>query len=90
GGCLRRVSRSDTLSLIIFDDEIIVGIAIGSIIGIILVFLLIAIVIVIVRVTKRRRTRTLKYLKPDDDHHQHLNASASLHDRHRPTKPIQI
>ncbi|CAF0916258.1 unnamed protein product [Rotaria sp. Silwood1] len=66
------------------------GIAIGSIIGIILVFLLIAIVIVIVRVTKRRRTRTLKYLKPDDDHRQHLNASASLHDRHHPTKPIQI
>ncbi|CAF2384609.1 unnamed protein product [Rotaria sp. Silwood2] len=66
------------------------GVAIGSIIGIILVFLLIAIVIVIVQISKRRRAQTLKYLKSDNDHHQHLNASASLHDRHNPKKIIQI
>ncbi|CAF1246546.1 unnamed protein product [Rotaria sordida] len=66
------------------------GVAIGSIIGIILVLLLIIIVIIIVRISKRRRTRTLKYLKPDDDHHQHLNEPTSLHDRHHPKKPIQI
>jgi hypothetical protein len=37
---------------------------------------------------RRRRARSLKYLKSDDDHRQHLNASSP--DHHHPKKPIQI
>ncbi len=38
---------------------------------------------------RRRRAQSLQYLKSDDDHRQHLNASTSPSDRH-PKKPIQI
>jgi hypothetical protein len=37
---------------------------------------------------RRRRAQSLRYLKSNDDHHEHLNASLS--DHHYPKKPIQI
>ena len=37
---------------------------------------------------RRRRAASMKYLKSDDDHRQHLNASST--DYHHPQKPIQI
>ena len=37
---------------------------------------------------RRRRARTLKYLKNDDDHRQHLNGNSDA--QHRPMKPLQI
>jgi hypothetical protein len=41
--------------------------------------------------SRRRRARSLKYLNTEDDHRQHLNASASSPDYHHPPKkPIQI
>lgn len=41
---------------------------------------------------RRRRAQSLKYLKTDDDHRQHLNASASSSEypHYPPKKPIQI
>jgi len=64
------------------------GIVIGSLIGLVLVLLIISTVLIIVRISKRRRVRSLRYLKSDDDHRQHLNASSP--DHHPPTRPIQI
>lgn len=42
--------------------------------------------------SRRRRAKSIKYLKSDDDHRQHLNESAcsSDHQDHPPKKPIQI
>ena len=40
---------------------------------------------------RRGRARSIKYLKSDDDHRQHLNASTSSPDYpHLPKRPIQI
>ena len=41
---------------------------------------------------RRNRTRSIKYLKSDDDHRQHLNATTSSPPNypHSPKKPIQI
>ncbi|CAF1449560.1 unnamed protein product [Adineta steineri] len=65
------------------------GIVIGCIIGLLLVVCLIGTVLIIVKISKRRRAESLKYLKSDDDHRQHLNASSPDY-HHRPKKTIQI
>lgn len=50
------------------------GIVFGCLIGLVLVLLLIALVIFLVRIFKRRRARSLRYMKANDQHlneHQH-------------------
>ncbi|CAF1394448.1 unnamed protein product [Rotaria sp. Silwood1] len=62
-------------------------IIIGCIIGILLLLLIIiAIIFTVIRITKRRRVRSRRYLKSEDDHRQRLNAptlpSPDRHHRH--------
>jgi hypothetical protein len=39
---------------------------------------------------RRRRARCLRYLKSDDDHHQHLNTPTTSHDHHHHVKALHI
>ncbi|CAF0933584.1 unnamed protein product [Adineta steineri] len=67
------------------------GIVIGCIIGLLLLLFLLATIFIIFRITKRRRERSLKYLKSDDDHRERLSvpkpSSSNTHHHHQVEQP---
>ncbi|UJR09528.1 hypothetical protein I4U23_013765 [Adineta vaga] len=67
------------------------GIAIGCILGLLLMLLIIAGIFAFIRISKRRRERSLKYLQSDENHHEHLNSSKTSPDNnHHRGKNLHI